>query len=197
MERATQSSFAPQMQLGEVGTGGSRWWAMVLIGGLSIVAGFLAVVFPELTLSILGIILGANLLIWGTFNLFMAFDRDLGVAGSVLRVVVGMLGALAGLVCLIRPGVGVGAVLLAVAFWFVLTGIADIVQAIRQPDQRVLSLLLGLVGIAAGVIILSDPTIGLKTLAFLTGFGFIARGTLEVGAGLALRRSPPVAETSA
>ena len=176
---------------------GSRWWALVVVGALSVVAGILAVVFPELTLLVLGIILGANLLIWGTLNLFMAFDPDLRGAGSVLRVVVGILGALAGLVCLVRPGVGVGAVLLAVAFWFVLTGIADIVQAIQRPDQRVLSFLLGLVGIAAGVIILSDPTIGLKTLAFLTGFGFIARGTLEVVAGLALRRSPPVAETSA
>ena len=87
--------------------------------------------------------------------------------------------------------------LLAVAFWFVLTGIADIVQAIQRPDQRVLSFLLGLVGIAAGVIILSDPTIGLKTLALLTGIGFIARGILEVGAGLALRRSPAGAQAAA
>lgn len=172
---------------------GSRWWVLVVVGALSVVAGILAVVFPGLTLLVLGIILGANLLIWGTLNLFMAFAPDLGVAGSVLRAVVGILAALAGLVCLVRPGAGVGALLLAVSFWFVLTGIADIVQAIQQPDQRFLSFLLGLVGIAAGVIILANPTIGLKTLALLTGIGFIARGILEVGAGLALRRSPAAA----
>lgn len=166
---------------------------LVVVGALSVVAGILAVVFPGLTLLVLGIILGANLLIWGTLNLFMAFAPDLGVAGSVLRAVVGILAALAGLVCLVRPGAGVGALLLAVSFWFVLTGIADIVQAIQQPDQRFLSFLLGLVGIAAGVIILANPTIGLKTLALLTGIGFIARGILEVGAGLALRRSPAAA----
>lgn len=168
---------------------GSSWWVLVVIGALSILAGILALVYPGLTLLVLGIILGVNLMVWGTLNLFMAFDSELGAAGSVLRVVVGILAALAGLVCLVRPGVGVTTLLFAVAFWFVLTGIIDVVQAIQQPHHRVLSFLLGLVGIAAGVIILANPAIGLKTLALLAGIGFIARGILEVGAGLAVRRS--------
>ncbi|MFL5821552.1 MAG: HdeD family acid-resistance protein [Solirubrobacteraceae bacterium] len=168
---------------------GSRWWVLVVIGALSIVAGVIAVVLPGLTLIVLGIVFGANLLIWGTLTLVSAFDAHLGVAHSVLAVIVGVLGALAGLVCLVHPGVGIVALLLAMSFWFILTGIADLVRAIHLPEGRLLSLLLGVVGIAAGVIIVSNPGIGLATLALLAGVGFIVRGLLEVAAGLALRRS--------
>ncbi|MGH2960665.1 MAG: DUF308 domain-containing protein [Solirubrobacterales bacterium] len=52
-------------------------------------------------------------------------------------------------------------------------------------------MLLGLISIAAGVIILGDPDIGLRTLAILAGIMFIVRGTLEIVAGVALRRLRP------
>jgi uncharacterized membrane protein HdeD (DUF308 family) len=161
---------------------------LVLVGALSVVAGAIAVLVPGLTLVVLGIVFGANLLVWGTLILVSAFDTELGVAHSVLQVIVGVLGALAGLVCLVRPGVGVAALLLAVSFWFILTGIADVVRAINLPQGRVLALLLGVVGIAAGVIIVSKPGIGVATLAVLAGIGFMVRGGLEVAAGLAVRR---------
>ena len=37
-----------------------------------------------------------------------------------------------------------------------------------------------MVSIAAGVIIVANPDIGLTTLALLAGIGFIVRGTVEV-----------------
>jgi uncharacterized membrane protein HdeD (DUF308 family) len=171
------------------GGAGRHWWALVLIGVLSIVAGVIAVVYPGITLLFLGLIFGANLLVWGTLNLVIAFDAELGVARIVLRVIIGVLAAMAGLVCLVRPGVGATALLFAVSFWFVLAGMADVVQAISVPEHRGLTFLIGLVTIVAGVIILADPGIGLQTLALLAGIGFIARGILEVAAGFVLRRA--------
>jgi uncharacterized membrane protein HdeD (DUF308 family) len=166
-----------------------RWWLRVLIGGLSIAAGLVAVVFPGPTLVVVGIIFGVNLLLWGTVMLVMAFATDVGGAHTVLRVIVGVLGLLAGLVCLVHPGAGVAAVLLATSFWFILIGIADLVGAIHRAEGRLLSVVLGLVGIIAGVVIVANPDIGLATLALLVGIGFMARGILEVAVGLALRRS--------
>ena len=48
----------------------------------------------------------------------------------------------------------------------------------------IISIILGVVSIAAGVIIVANPDIGLTTLALLAGIGFIVRGTVEVMAGL-------------
>ena len=69
------------------------------------------------------------------------------------------------------------------------TGITEVVKAVRQPHNRLLTLLLGLIGIGAGVDILANPRIGLQTLALLAGLGFIGRGVLQVAIGFALRRS--------
>jgi uncharacterized membrane protein HdeD (DUF308 family) len=175
---------------------GTRWWALVLVGVLSVIVGIAAVVLPGPTLLVVGILFGANLVVWGIFMLVMAFGEHLGVAHALLRVVVGVLGVLAGLVCLVHPGTGVLAVLLATSFWFILTGIADLVAGMHRAEGRGLSILLGLIGIAAGIIIVANPAVGLTTLVLLVGIGFIARGVVEVVAGLALRRStsaPPAA----
>jgi uncharacterized membrane protein HdeD (DUF308 family) len=104
---------------------------------------------------------------------------------------------LAGLVCLVHPGTGVVAVLLATSFWFILTGIADLVAGIHLAEGRWLSILLGVVGIVAGIIIVANPAIGLTTLVLFVGIGFMARGVIEVAAGLALRRSPPARPAAA
>ena len=82
----------------------ARWWMLVVVGVLSVLAGLLAVFFPELTVALLGIILGVNLLVLGIIQLFLAFDDQPGSGHSVLNAIVGFLGALAGMVCLVRPG---------------------------------------------------------------------------------------------
>jgi uncharacterized membrane protein HdeD (DUF308 family) len=167
---------------------GTRWWVLVLVGVLSIIVGFVAVVLPGPTLLVVGILFGANLMIWGIFMLVMAFGEHPGAAHTLLRVIVGILGVLAGLVCLVHPGTGVLAVLLATSFWFILTGIADLVGGIHRAEGRWLSIILGVVGIVAGIVIVANPAVGLTTLVLLVGIGFMAHGIVEVAAGLALRR---------
>jgi uncharacterized membrane protein HdeD (DUF308 family) len=46
---------------------------------------------------------------------------------------------------------------------------------------------LGVVSIAAGIVIVGDPDIGLTTLALLAGIAFIVRGTLELMAAIYIR----------
>jgi uncharacterized membrane protein HdeD (DUF308 family) len=166
----------------------SKWWVLAVLGGFSVVAGVLALAYPDITLLALGIIVGAYLLVWGTLTLVRAFDPGTPGALAVLRVLVGFLGMLAGLICLVRPGASVLALLIALSFWFILTGVADLFYAAELDRGRGWSVLLGLLSIAAGVIIVGNPDIGLTTLALLAGIGLIVRGTVELVAGFALRR---------
>jgi uncharacterized membrane protein HdeD (DUF308 family) len=57
-----------------------------------------------------------------------------------------------------------------------------------EPEHRVIAAILGVVSIAAGVIIVGNPDIGLTTLALLAGLAFFVRGTVEVMAALYIRR---------
>jgi uncharacterized membrane protein HdeD (DUF308 family) len=164
-----------------------KWWVFVLLGGIAIVAGVLAIAYPDLTLRALGIILGAYLLVWGVFTLAAAFAPETPAPLSVLRVLVGFVGIVAGLICLVRPGASLLALLIAFSFWFILIGIADLVRAMESSRDRAWIALLGVVSVAAGVIILGNPDIGLTTLALLVGIGLLVRGTLEIIVGLTLR----------
>jgi len=159
-----------------------HWWALILLGIVQIAAGVVAIAYPGLTLLVLGLILGINVLFTGIVLVVIGTDER-SEASRVLRVVVGFLAALAGLFLIVHPGQSVLVLLLAVAFFFVMIGIADLSRAMNQKEGRALNGLLGLISIAAGIILVADPDIGLETLALLAGIAFIARGTLELIAG--------------
>jgi len=80
------------------------------------------------------------------------------------------------------------ALLIALSFWFIITGIADLARSLDEREHRIIAGILGVIGVAAGVIIVANPDIGLTTLALLAGIGFILRGTVELMAGLYMRR---------
>jgi uncharacterized membrane protein HdeD (DUF308 family) len=165
-----------------------KWWVVALLGATSIVAGVLALAYPDITLLALGLVVGINLVLIGAVWIALATTEDHSPGGRVLRMFVGFLATLAGLICLVRPGAGVLALLLALSFWFILTGIADLARAMDESQNRAIAVVLGVISIAAGVIIVANPDIGLSTLALLAGIAFIVRGTVELMAGIYLRR---------
>jgi uncharacterized membrane protein HdeD (DUF308 family) len=173
---------------GTVSSDPGKWWVVALLGVISIAAGVLALAYPDITLLALGLITGINLVLVGVIWVALGMTEQHSEGGRVLRFLVGFLAILAGLVCLVRPGAGVLALLIALSFWFIITGIADLARALDEREHRVIAGILGVIGIAAGVIIVADPDIGLTTLALLAGIGFIIRGTFELMAGLYMRR---------
>jgi uncharacterized membrane protein HdeD (DUF308 family) len=179
----------PQVEgTGTVSTDPAKWWVVALLGAISIVAGVLALAYPDITLLALGLIVGINLVFIGVIWIGLATTEVHTEGGRVLRFIVGFLAILAGLVCLVRPGAGVLALLIALSFWFIITGVADLARALDEREHRVIAGILGVIGIAAGIIIVANPDIGLTTLALLAGIGFIVRGTVELMAGFYMRR---------
>jgi uncharacterized membrane protein HdeD (DUF308 family) len=166
----------------------AHWWALVLIGLFQVIAGVLALVYVGVTLLALGLVFGINLLLAGTMLVVISSaDNDASSGITAVRLVVGFLTILAGLICVVRPGASVLVLLLALAFWFVISGIGWLTEAMHAKNHRVLNAILGIAGIAAGVILVGNPDIGLNTLANLAGILLIIRGSLEFAAGWAIR----------
>ena len=172
---------------GTVSSDPAKWWVVAVLGVISIAAGVLALAYPDITLLALGLIVGIDLVVVGAVWIALATTEQHSEGGRVLRFFVGFLATLAGLVCLVRPGAGVLALLIALSFWFIVTGIADLARALDEREHRVIAAILGVISIAAGVIIVADPDIGLTTLALLAGIAFIVRGTVELLAGFYMR----------
>lgn len=165
-----------------------QWWLVLISGVLSVVVGILALVVPGATLLFLGLMFGISLVFTGVSAIAIGVSGQGSSGRQTLSVLVGFAAIVGGLFCFVRPGAGIIAVLLSVAFWFILVGIGDLVTAFQEPRHRIWRGLLGVIAIAAGIILVVDPVIGLSTLALLAGLGFLLRGITEVALALQLRR---------
>jgi len=87
-----------------------------------------------------------------------------------------------------RPGETLLVLILALGIWLVMDGVVEIVRAfLRGTQQRVLTVLSGLIDAILGILILSWPELGLGTAAILIGIGFMVRGITLMVSGWQLR----------
>lgn len=163
---------------------------MPLVAGvLSVIVGIVALAYPGPTLLAVGIIFGAYLAAWGTMLIVHAVSGDdMGAFARIFGVIVGLLGVFAGLVLLVRPGESVLTAAWALGFWWTLSGVMQLARGIAESEGRVWNILLGFLGLAAGIIILAQPGIGVITLVYIVGIGLIFQGMLEIAAAMTIRR---------
>lgn len=165
------------------------WWLVLISGLLSVLVGVLALAVPGATLLFLGLLFGVSLMITGVSSIAVGLTGDGSAGRQTLSVLLGFAAVLAGIFCFVRPGAGVIAVVLSVAFWFMLVGVGDLVAAFQEKEHRFWRGLLGVIAIAAGVVLVVDPVIGLSTVALLAGIGFLLRGGAEIGFAFQLRKA--------
>jgi uncharacterized membrane protein HdeD (DUF308 family) len=161
----------------------SSWWIPLLVGVISVICGILAVAWPGVTLLALALIAGINLTVLSAFVIGEAIADD-EAPDRTLRVVLGVLGVIAGLIVMRRPGETLLVLILALGIWLIVDGALEIVRAFFSGTQhRMLLILGGLIDAGLGIAILAWPELGLGTAAILIGIGFMVRGImLMVGA---------------
>jgi len=163
------------------GDGGLPRWVTALAGVLSIIVGLVALFWPKPTLMVVGFVFGIYLAVWSVRLLILGVAHgDVAIGFRILDVVLGLLGVLTGLALMVRPGQSVVTVALVLGFWWVVVGVLQIVRGIADPVGRIAHLLWGVLGLAAGIIILASPEIGLGTIVLVVGIGLIVQGLLEL-----------------
>jgi uncharacterized membrane protein HdeD (DUF308 family) len=164
------------------------WWLWVLFGVLSIIAGAIAIINPDLSLLAIAILFGSYLIVAGIFDLMAGVTaNDVDTTRRVLAVILAILSLLAGIICLVRPGAGILALVIILGAFLVVSGVIQLAGAVSD-DMPWLSALLGLVDVVLGIVILAVPDIGLITLALLFGISLVVRGGMAIAIGLRLRR---------
>lgn len=162
-----------------------NWWLFLVLGVVSVVAGVLAIAYPDLTLLALGIFAGISLLMIGIVEVVEAIAGD--PESRALSAIVGVLSLLAGLVCLRRPGESLLALVIVLGFWLIIEGVIRFIGAFRQLEDRALLLGLAILDIILGVLILALPHISLVTLAILFAISLIVRGLFAIITAFRLR----------
>ncbi|MGH3390947.1 MAG: HdeD family acid-resistance protein [Actinomadura sp.] len=165
------------------------WWVLTVRGVLAIIFGILAVVWPAITLLALAILFGAYVLVNGLFAAIGAVRAESD--SRALLVLEAILGILVGLLTLVWPGATLLAVTILIGAWALITGIAQIVTAVRLRKEirgELLYILAGAVSVLFGLMVLVWPIRGALAVAWIIGIYAILFGILLIALSLRVRR---------
>ena len=168
------------------------WWAVALRGVAAVLFGLVALIWPGVTLIVLVVLFGAYVLVDGVIAVGTAI---LGRSGATGRrgwlVVEGIAGIAAGILTFVWPGVTTLVLLWLIAAWALVTGVLEIVAAVRLRREIKGEWLLALSGaftVLFGILLVVWPTAGALTVVFLIGIYAIVFGGVLVALGLRLRQ---------
>lgn len=153
-----------------------RWapWAFVLVGFLCMVAGVIVLDDPKNSLATIAVVTGIFLVIDGIVEVFVSVLS--GADGRALRLLMGLVGIVIGIILIRHPIVSVVAVAMFVGLWLIVAGSVRLSGAFDERRGRGWRLLVAVVEIVAGIVIVSSPGIGVATLALFVGIALILRG---------------------
>jgi uncharacterized membrane protein HdeD (DUF308 family) len=181
---------------------GRNWWAIALRGVIAIAFGVLAFAQPQLTLRVLVTLVAIYLLADGLSLLisYVRGDPEARRAGWSVAVM-GIVGIVAGVAAFVWPNITALTLLVVVAFWAILTGIFQVIAAIRlrrEIQGELLMAIGGILSIAFGVYLLVNPSDGLLSLVWLVGFWAVVFGVTQILLAFRIRaRHQDATETQA
>lgn len=171
-----------------VNTLAQNWWTLVLRGLAAVFFGILAYVWPDITITVLVLFFGAYALWDGVFALISAF-RTQGDRRWPL-ILEGLVGIAAGLVTFFWPGAATLAILTIIAAWAIITGVFEIIGAVRlrkEIEGEWFLLLSGLLSVLFGVALAIWPAAGLVAVTWMIGSYAVVFGILLIVLGFRLR----------
>lgn len=167
-----------------------NWWSLVVRGILGILVGILTFVWPGITLLALVFLFAGYALVDGALSLAGAVHAAATREhwGSLLFE--GIIGIVAAFVTFLWPGITALSLVYVIAIWAIVSGIAEIVAAVRLRKHISGEWLLGLSGIASvvfGVLVAWAPLAGALVIALWFGAYTLVFGVLLVALGFRLR----------
>jgi len=171
-----------------------NWWVVVLRGVAAVLFGLIALVWPGVTLIALAIVFGVYALVDGGALGYAAYRAAPGSRASL--AVQAALSVIVGLIALIWPVAFGLAVVFVIGAWAVITGVAEIVTAIRlraQISSEWLLIFVGALSIVFGLLLWFWPLEGAQAIVFVVGVYAIIFGVVMAAAGFRLRGATAVA----
>lgn len=176
------------------------WWTFILRGVLAIAFGLLAFLAPGLGIGVLVGLFAAWALIDGATNLWEGIQRRTKDRSWWLSVLEGIVSLVAGVLALLFPVWAAATLVLLIAVWAIVTGVFEIVAAIRLREQIQGEFWMGLAGVASilyGVVLILFPAAGALAIVWLIGGFAIAFGAFMIVLGWRLRAIDQMAKIDA
>ncbi len=157
------------------------WWVLALQGALALTFGILAVLWPGATLLVLVALFAAWMLIGGAAATYASLKNKRSDKAWWLVLLLGLVSLTAGVIAVFDPGMTILVLVLLMGANALVTGVLQIVMAVRLRktiEREWLLALAGAVSIAFGVLVLLFPAAGALAMVWLVSFYAVFTGTL-------------------
>lgn len=167
----------------------ARNWKAVLVRGiLAVLFGLVFLFAPLESLGLLVLVLAAFAIVDGVMALVAGIRSSSASRGQM--ILEGALGIGAGLIAFLWPGLALVTAVFLIAAWAVVTGVIQIVQAIKvreEIDNEWWLVLGGGASVLFGALIALQPIVGIATIGFLIGIYALIFGIAIVLLALKLK----------
>jgi uncharacterized membrane protein HdeD (DUF308 family) len=167
-----------------------NWWAIALRGLVAILFGIAAFMSPGITLWALVALFGAYALVDGIFAVIEAFRRDVARERWWALLFEGIVGIAIGVLTFVWPGLTAMGLLYLIAFWAIVTGVLEVITAIRLRHEirgEWMMVLIGILSVAFGFLLIAFPLTGALSVVLMIGAYALATGALMIALGFKLR----------
>lgn len=167
------------------------WKTTLLSGVLAVILGVLVLAWPGKTIVVAAIFFGAYLLVTGIAQVVFAFSLHVSAGGRVLLFISGAAALVLAVLCFRSLADSILLLAIWIGVGFIFRGVATAVSAISDPDLpgRAWEIIVGLLSLAAGVVLLALPFESLAALTLVAGIGLIVVGVAEVVTAFGIRRA--------
>jgi uncharacterized membrane protein HdeD (DUF308 family) len=148
-----------------------NWWAIAIRGVCGIVFGLIALFLPGATILTLVLFFSAYMLVDGIFGIVAAVRAVSHHQRWGLLVLEGVLNIAVGVIAFIWPGLTAVTFVLLIAAWAIVTGVLEIVAAVRlHPEYgRWWLILSGVASVIFGVLLVVAPLAGVIVVTWWIG----------------------------
>ena len=160
-----------------------HWWTMLIRGGVAVLFGIAVILFPDIALLTLVLLWGAYAAVDGFFALVAGIRGRQTNRHWWVLVLEGIVSILAGIGALLWPEITAIILLAIIASWAVVTGVLEILAAIRLREEIEGEFWLGLSGLASiivGILLFVFPGAGILTVLWLVGIYAIVFGVVMI-----------------
>jgi uncharacterized membrane protein HdeD (DUF308 family) len=167
-----------------------NWWAIALRGFAAVLFGIATFMWPGIALSVLAPLFGAYAMINGIFAVIEAFRRDVSQERWRPLLFEGAVSILVGVMTFAWPGLTAMGLLFLIAFWAIMTGVFEIITAIRLRHEirgEWMLALIAILSMAFGLLLLAIPAPGVLSVILLIRAFVFAIGALMIALAFKLR----------
>jgi len=106
-----------------------HWWLALLLGLVSLGAGVIAILHPDLTALVLVLLMGANAIVTGILDIAVAIRLRKAIRGEWVLILAGLVSIVFGVLVFLFPAAGALALVWLISLYAIITGVLLLIAA--------------------------------------------------------------------